>query len=244
MSERIRFESVLNPDKYGFIYESSATENWNLCYNRPGIFSYQSFYFETYGDKGVQHSGLANIPANNELTVDWLLSLAKHLLDNPGAYNYTLESFFGSHGLTQERVKFLDGIKEGQGYYSLQECKTSKAGSKQYDKRWHAIPSRAFLFSYRIERLSELYFTAESGRQFTFAERIGALLHISKGLGDCGISLAAAETFSGWLSEDVLTASKALFQAIESIREMDCAKRCVDCHIGNIQRAASLTQAA
>lgn len=235
--ESIRFESVLAPEKRGFVYECSSTARWDQCYRASNILSYQSFFFDTYGDRGIQHSGLCCV-GQDKTGVDWILSLAKHLTEHPEEYDYTLDSLFGFH-INAETVLFLKGIEKTGGYYSISERKVSKSSSKQYDKRWMVIPESAVSLNYFLDRIVDLYLVARTDtHRMTFLELVGLHLRVAEHLGTY-VSISASDKLCKWLSEDMLQAAGLLYSVIGSLRTMDFAKRNVEAMIGNQLRAAA-----
>jgi hypothetical protein len=251
--DAIRFKSVLRPENYGYVMTHSATDNWEAARHTPALLSYHALWFETLGDGFTQHTTSRPISANRELdalAVDWMLSLADHLLKHPEEHHYSVSSLFGYALPGREMVEFLARIKEpsedkGPVYYSLEEMKTSASSSKRHDKRWFELQRDSFRLSYDIDRIADLYFVAqpESRAAFSILELIGVHLAIAEGL-DRSVSFSASDRLEKWATEDLLSAGKVLRQtilAIESTRHAGDAVRCV---IGNMRRARELAKAA
>lgn len=235
----LRFNSLLNPSKYGFVYESSDTDHWDICYRSSSILSYRSFYFETYGDGTCQHTPISPVPLG-EISVDWLLSLAKHLLNSPAEYDWSMDSLFG-YGLPQpDLAQFLAGLKEKHinQYFSPAERAVTKAESKRFDKRWFKIPSWPFQRNCTVQRCYELFHSAHEDpcRMIKAIETVGALLAIADGLDDTGdryFSACSLEKME-WLTSDLLSACRALRDVIQALESLRNSGNAVDCYIRNL----------
>lgn len=253
MNDRIRFASLLMPEKYGYQMAHNATDHWDQCRNTGALLSYHALYFETLGDGQTQHTPLRAVHAqvaHDSLAVDWMLSFASHMLANPADWHYSVGSLLGYSLPGRDVAQFLLKIKEpkeedGPVYYSLEELKTSRSDSKRHDKRWHTLQSSSFRLFNDLDRIVDLYHVAQPERRgaFTILELIGVVLALADGI-DSHVSFAASSNLSKWLTEDLLCAAKTLRQAIKSIEATRHAHDALNCVVGNMRRAMEQPKAA
>ncbi len=151
----ITFRSLGRGDKFGYLLLTEPCEDYHDYMYRRGYHNYvhgRAGEFETYGDGLVQHSG--DYPVALEHFGDFCASLGAFMLEADKKdrvrvmerLRFTFDVPYDLKG----KVAFLLGLKYDESkerYYSLDthrgECKVSASPSKQYDKRWHRIPSDA-----------------------------------------------------------------------------------------------------
>jgi len=248
MSQQIRFESVLNPDKYGYAFESSGTtELWDICYRTRNILSYHSFYFETLGDGRTQHTPLMPV-ASLELHLDWMLSLANHLSAHPEDYGYELRGFFGYSMPNVETAQFLASIKEPKEtdpavYYSINELKVSKSENKRHDKRWFKLPSDPFKLYYELDRYVSLWNQGQDARTLTPIEWFGLYFSLADGLNKC-VSFHASDSLQKWTNEETFKTARVLRELIFALDSTQRARHNVESITGNHLRAKAAIQTA
>jgi hypothetical protein len=244
----IKFTSVLNPDKYGYVYERSATEHWDICYRTAGILSYHSFFFETYGDGRCQHTPLSPV-ASMELALDWMISLAAHLSAHPEEYVCELRTLFGYGMPAHDTASFLAEIKAPKEtdptvYYSVNEHKVSRSESKRHDKRWFTLPSSAFQHYYDIDRFVQLWQDGQEPRSMALIERLGVYFSLADGL-NRSVSYQQSDLLQKMTNEEVLDSARVLREIIRALDAEVSAKRSIEIVVGNHLRAKqTATQAA
>lgn len=236
----IRFNSILNSDKFGFVFEPSSTEHLDRCYRTSNLLSYHSFYFETLGDGRTQHTPL--IPVSSpDIQLDWMLSLAQHLANHPEEYGYPLNSLFGYGTPSVETAQFLASIKEPKEsdptvYYSVNERKVSKNESKRHDKRWFQLDSHAFRKFYDLDRYVCLFNAGQEPRSRSIIEWHGLYFAMADAL-NTYVSYSASDCMQKWTNEEILKAAKILRQIIKALELQDNAKDSIQSVIGNHLRA-------
>jgi len=130
----IRFKSLGNPKiAYAWGYSSEA-------YFGDRGFSRASFRYDTYGDGMIQHSPFYRVSPDD--AVDYLLSMARFLLDHPE--DRDINSWLGDWDY--QLFTFLQKLRHKEGkalYYSKSERKVTSAPAKQFDKRYEEVPEWA-----------------------------------------------------------------------------------------------------
>jgi hypothetical protein len=101
--------------------------------------------YDTYGDRDVQHSHEYNIP--EERLVDFLESLGVFFLSaSEDEKAFVADCWRMYEQAYPKDVLFYAGLKHNEKkdqYYHPSDLKVTTASSKQYDKRWLLVPSRA-----------------------------------------------------------------------------------------------------
>jgi hypothetical protein len=248
-TKTIRFTSVLNPDKYGFVCEPSDMEHWDMCYRTPNILSYRAFYFETLGDGTTQHTPLNCVQNDGHIGVDWMLSLAHHLSAHPEDCEAArLGELFGYGLPNRESAQFVASIKEPKEtdpaiYYSLAERKVSKSESKRHDKRWFQLSCSLFKRGYDLDQFVRLWDNGQETRSWKAIERIGIYLAMAESL-DRSVWHHASDELPKWVSEDTIQIARVLRELILALESVNNSRRSVECVIGNHLRARQSAIAA
>lgn len=238
-----RFKSLLNPDKYGFAYDTDG--DWNKYYHTVQPLDWKAWMFETLGDGFTQHSPLA--PVGAELFADYCLSLAQFILEMPDDPEHTIFRFGIVH-LSKDLADFAFQVRKTEKeieagtrkWFNLQERKLSTNPAKQHDKRWNeihctedgstggafnvimAIKTRADL----LERYTILSDLLEAG---TRIERsVAGLDAWEKFLPATLHKDTPSDHYQAWLALD------QAFTAVENRRH---ALRSIECVVGNITRS-------
>ena len=129
---RVEFPSLINPERYIFVYDSSIYESGPVC-------SCFRFYYtrDSNVDSGRDFALLF------DLVGEYLISLAKTMIDNTElveSLHYRLPS-----EPSDEMLSFATKLvyKEGKKirYYSTELKRISSVKSKKYDRRWEEIRS-------------------------------------------------------------------------------------------------------
>ena len=145
-SRTIRFKSLTNPEKVGYLWEDEFHGNGNGFFRSPSIYLHPWLNkFETYGDSNVQHS--SSWAVGIEQALDCLSSLARHLLDNPGDVPDVSSRWPEKTEDNSETIKFFEKLKydpdKSRQYYNPRELKVSRAESRRHDKRWEEVHREA-----------------------------------------------------------------------------------------------------
>jgi hypothetical protein len=140
---QIRFKSVLNPDKYGYVWTNDSMSYWEQAYRARMPLAGDAGWFETLGDGFTQHTPDTVVCA--PLFTDYCVSLAQYLLDNPAEEIRLSELEDKGEGAAM-RARFLATIQyrdDKRQYFHLTENKVTTSQSKAYDKRWLLVPTYA-----------------------------------------------------------------------------------------------------
>lgn len=149
---QIRFPSLMNGSKYGFVLNKDWQEFWDTTRRHPIRFlSDRCGFYETYGDGLVQHSPACAVTI--EMWEDYCLSLANHVLTHSHHLAFVgdvLHSQFCRMANMRQYFTFYMSLrydeKKPHRYFSTDSDffgKVSASESKRHDKRWTAIPSEA-----------------------------------------------------------------------------------------------------
>lgn len=240
----IRFTSVLNPERFGFVFEPNSTEHWERCYRTANLFSHHSFYFETLGDGTTQHTPLAPI-STDEIALDWMLSFATYLTAHPDEFGFQLNGLFGYSMPSRETAEFLASIKEPKDsdpeiFYSVAQCKINRNADKRHDKRWFKMPAEPFRLGYDLDRYAWLWMTGQETRGLTTIERLGLYFALADGL-NRSVSYSASDSIQKFTVEENVQAARVLRELIQSFAARASAERSLEIVLGNVRRAKEQT---
>ena len=175
---RLRFKSILNPERVGYEFTGDSMTFWESAYRNGGTLSGAFGCYETYGDGEVQHSQLRSCGVS-EFT-DFCVSLTQHLSEHLNELVTDWSSHaFGFCQAPKETALFLSTVvfKESKPqWFNISERKLTTNRNKQFDKRWQAVPSWAdgtIASAYSLwglERNSTNYLFELYSRQYFFAD--------------------------------------------------------------------------
>lgn len=139
---QIRFLSLANPDKTGFLI-NSETDRQPVRYQ--GCVEWAKAY-STLGDGLTQHT--PERPIELEELADFLASTASYLLNGIEEERELVAKKWPHFSFTSEKIIFTANLRpaeEGKKtvYFYPSEQKTSTNEKKAYDRRWHEIPAWA-----------------------------------------------------------------------------------------------------
>jgi len=151
MGTRVKFLSLKEPLKYGYVYDTDA-------YDFSGSFCFHQHFrmCETYGDvhengSYTQHSG--DWPVQVEHIADFLASLASYILTHSGEEIEALVSYVSSDAMRRphrKEIEFAASVifkpksaeepwEKTRRYYSVEERKISTVSAKRYDTRYKEV---------------------------------------------------------------------------------------------------------
>lgn len=238
-----RFKSLLNPDKYGFAYDTDG--DWEKYYRFPQPLHWQAWMFETLGDSFTQHGPMT--PVGAELFADYCLSLAKFILEMPEDPEQAIHRFGIDHihpDLSDFAFQVRRTEKEIEAgtrkWFNAADRKMSANPAKQHDKRWQEITScedGSMTGAYGI--IAQVYPRADLLKRYTILQNLSeAANRLSRNVDNyaarekflpaCLHPETPSEHYAAWLALD------QAFTAVENRRH---ALRSIECVVGNITRS-------
>lgn len=220
---------MLEPEKYGYVFTNDSMSFFEACYRDAGTLGGAMGVFETLGDGFTQHTPLRT--ARIEHFTDYCVSLTKHLLENP---KDDLSGYLFQDAASPATVQFLATVlydEKRSRWFEPSAHKISTADAKEYDKRWHKVPTWA---NGSMESAFNLFrITQGNAPSFFETYAIHALfwdqLHANTPRGDWDKVTGYQEQMTG----DHQSAFRGLKLVVEAREKLDYAGRVLSCAIHN-----------
>lgn len=238
MSREITFKSEANANRR-YVVSDDSMMWWDQAYHSSGraLCTWAASH-DTLGDGNTQHTPNRVLLAHDFR--DFCASAAAHIIANPADGEVFASACIWGHSLDSKRIDFVRNAtwKEGKDRYaSVAECKISSSPAKRHDKRY-----------YRIEKeddgsLKAIMFRLHMGEDgYMRGLHALELYQAARAIRD-----RIASTEDTWLDHPCEYAKlemrsddgySALDCAIQSYRQMDFARRQLECYRYNAKSRA------